>query len=239
MSEIILYDIPSKNQTCWSLNPWKTRLALNFKNVPYTTQWVEYPNIAPVLKAAGTPANVDTAPYTSPAVQFPAKPAPMMDSHAIALELERLHPTPSLHVSDPIVEQVMAVHAKMFPGFAAVLLPPVPRVVLGEASIPYFVETRAKSFGMSLDDLEKAKGGDVAWDEVRGVAEEMAALLKVHDDGPFYLGKKLTYADFITVAFLEFLKRLDGGFYQRWVAFDPVFQTLYEACGEWLKRDDK
>jgi hypothetical protein len=69
MSSVTLYDIPGRdNRGGWSLNPWKSkvgfypelhcthskktaRLALNFKGIEYDTEWLEYPNIAPVLKA--------------------------------------------------------------------------------------------------------------------------------------------------------------------------------------------
>ena len=71
MSKTILYDLPSKQGGCWSLNPWKSealhfpkfeqeqqlrffppaRLALNFKQIPYETQWVEYPDLKKTLSA--------------------------------------------------------------------------------------------------------------------------------------------------------------------------------------------
>lgn len=72
-NEIILYDLPSTAKcACWSLNPWKgmhgiasilmdcigqvgddftdllamtARLALNYKGLPYKTEWVEYPDL--------------------------------------------------------------------------------------------------------------------------------------------------------------------------------------------------
>ena len=49
--EVILYDIPSKPRCHgWSLNPWKTRMALNYKKVPYKTEWIEFPDLAPKFK---------------------------------------------------------------------------------------------------------------------------------------------------------------------------------------------
>lgn len=39
----ILYDLPSKqDNACWSPNTWKARAALNFKGVPYETEFVPY-----------------------------------------------------------------------------------------------------------------------------------------------------------------------------------------------------
>ena len=47
---LTLYDIPSKGQKCWSPNVWKTRLVLHYKQIPYKTEWIEYPEIEPKLK---------------------------------------------------------------------------------------------------------------------------------------------------------------------------------------------
>jgi hypothetical protein len=65
-SQTILYDLPSKQGTAWSLNPWKSkhslnpsravlteaaRLILNFKGIDYKTEWVEFPDIEPKMKS--------------------------------------------------------------------------------------------------------------------------------------------------------------------------------------------
>lgn len=50
-AEMVLYDIPSKPRCHgWSVNPWKTRMALNYKRIPYKTEWTELPDLAPKLK---------------------------------------------------------------------------------------------------------------------------------------------------------------------------------------------
>jgi hypothetical protein len=65
----IIYDIPTKEtRKCWSVNIWrndialagvcfdfltneeKVRAVLNFKHLDYETVFVEYPDIAPLLK---------------------------------------------------------------------------------------------------------------------------------------------------------------------------------------------
>lgn len=47
----VLYDIANNANLTFSPNPWKSRLALNFKDVPFETEWVEYPDIEPKFKA--------------------------------------------------------------------------------------------------------------------------------------------------------------------------------------------
>ncbi|KAI0725636.1 hypothetical protein C8Q72DRAFT_749831, partial [Fomitopsis betulina] len=71
---IILYDIPSSlPHNAWSPNTWKTRYLLNIKDLPYRTQWLEYPDIAGYLRALGVPPTAPgtIAPYTLPAIYDP------------------------------------------------------------------------------------------------------------------------------------------------------------------------
>ena len=71
-NEIILYDLPSKDPCkSWSLNPWKTRLVLNYKGLPYKTEWTEYPDLASKFSSLGVPKNTaeGVPPYTSPCVR--------------------------------------------------------------------------------------------------------------------------------------------------------------------------
>jgi len=98
MSQIILFDLPSKDRcACWSYNPWKIRLALNFKGIDYKTEWLEYPDIAAKFKSFGIPPNKKGAEYTIPAVRL-ADGTYLMDSLQIAGALEMVYPTPSLHL---------------------------------------------------------------------------------------------------------------------------------------------
>jgi glutathione S-transferase len=114
--EIVLYDLPSRGRChCWSYNPWKTRLTLNYKGervrktirgesltwagLPYQTKFVEYPDIAPTLKDFGLAPSEDDPPYTIPAIKIGNEY--FMDSTVIAEELEKRYPTPSLKLDSP------------------------------------------------------------------------------------------------------------------------------------------
>ncbi|KAI7166584.1 hypothetical protein KC352_g25784, partial [Hortaea werneckii] len=111
-SEIVLFDLPSQEPNrCWSLNPWKSRIALNFKGLNYRTEWIEYPDIAPKFKALGIPPNPkDVNPnfeYSIPAMRISGGDY-IMDSLAIAKALEQLKPQPSLHLDNGYVERAQA-----------------------------------------------------------------------------------------------------------------------------------
>lgn len=52
------------------------------------------------------------------------------------------------------------------------------------------------------------------------------------------LGSQASYADFVVVALLECLARVDRAGWERMQKFDTSFGELHEACQEWLERDD-
>jgi hypothetical protein len=47
-----------------------------------------------------------------------------------------------------------------------------------------------------------------------------------------------SYADFVVVGGLNFLKIIDEDFYDRFVKVEPAFGKLYDASRPWLERDD-
>lgn len=237
-----LYDIPSKPPAkSWSLNPWKTRLALNYKGIEYKTDWVEYPDLVTTFKALGLPPNDPNDPgyfvdYTSPALRFDDGKV-YMDSWTIIHEIEKRYPTPSLHLHEPIVEQIRLHIVKLAKPLSPNVIPKVSRNLLAEPSKEYFERTRHQRFGMSLSNYEKEKGGDGPWEEVKEPAEQVADLLR-KNGGPFFLGPQVSYADFIFVGFLHFLKRVDSSLFDRFVSLDPTFTRVYDASREWLEKDD-
>jgi glutathione S-transferase len=163
-----------------------------------------------------------------------------MESRAIAAALEQEFPSPPLHLDSPILPKVEALMPQILLPLTPIAIPRVPRDILNERSIYYFNKTRAERFGMPLDEFEKSeKGGEKAWENAAPNLSQLARVLK-ENGGPFFLGKTVSYADFIVVGFFQFLKCLsyDGDVFDRAMQIDPSFPVLYEACAEWLKRDD-
>ncbi|EGP87614.1 uncharacterized protein MYCGRDRAFT_42293 [Zymoseptoria tritici IPO323] len=99
---IVFYDIASDApRRTFAPNPWKTRFALNFKGVPYRTEWTHMPNITSVREKLGVPANrtlPDGTPYhTLPVIHDVARGEVIGDTFEIALYLDRAFPdSPSL-----------------------------------------------------------------------------------------------------------------------------------------------
>ncbi|KAL9947641.1 hypothetical protein ACHAP6_007060 [Verticillium nonalfalfae] len=188
--KVILYDLPSKDNGngCWSLNPWKTRLALNYKQIPYTTTWIQYPDIEPTFKGLGlAPQPEEIKPYTVPAVVFPDGKA-VMNSRLIIDELEKRYPERPLRVDDPATEKVQALVRETMGPLTGVLIPNVATKCLTDASRPYFEETRRGMFGMTLEEVRRTQGGDESWENARPVFAKAAALLR-ETEGPFFLGE--------------------------------------------------
>ncbi|KAF2637092.1 hypothetical protein P280DRAFT_458881 [Massarina eburnea CBS 473.64] len=242
MSQITLYDIPTREpKKAWSLNPWKPRMILNYKAIPYTTQWIEYPDLAHTLSALSIPPHDPTTPgyytaYTSPALRH-ADGKTTMDSWEIAQELEARYPEPSLRLEEPIVGRIRDVIVGLREPLNAWWMPKVPERVLGKESAEYFERTREVRLGMSLGELGE-KADEECWVKAKGPALEVAELLK-ENGGPFFLGETVvSYADFIFVSFLHFLKTVDANVYERYLEFDPAFGRIYEASKQWLERDD-
>ncbi|KAK3943203.1 hypothetical protein QBC46DRAFT_361947 [Diplogelasinospora grovesii] len=90
-SPIVFYDIktgPPVEKTCFSPNPWKTRLALNFKvalsEIPKVRSSLKVP---PVRKFAN-----GTDYYTLPIIEDPATDSLVGDSFDIAVYLQKTYP---------------------------------------------------------------------------------------------------------------------------------------------------
>jgi hypothetical protein len=167
-------------------------MVLNYKKIDYTTDWVEYPDLAPKFKALGIPPNPKDAPgyftdYSSPAIKH-ANGAYQMDSWPIAHELEKQHPTPSLHLDDPIVVQVRDHIPEMMGPLRALLIPQVPVVLLNKPSADYFYDTREKMFGKKLEQVEKDANVDECWEQAKAPAKEAGDLLR-KNGGPYFLGQ--------------------------------------------------
>lgn len=162
-------------------------MVLNLKGIPYKTEWIEYPDIAPTLKSFGVPPTEEEPPYTLPTIRIGSDKY-VMDSHKIAIEVEQLHPLPPLYLDSPMLPKVQELLKQGVSPLRGVLMPNIPRNLLNPRSAEYFEETRSVRFGMPLSQLEKEQGGESAWTAAEPAMKELGALLRA-EGGPFVLGK--------------------------------------------------
>ncbi|KAK2053353.1 hypothetical protein LY76DRAFT_524767, partial [Colletotrichum caudatum] len=229
--------IPDRNRTCWSLNTWKIRLALNYKGIDYETEWVEYLDIEPRLKPTGLEGDPNQiALFTCPTVQFPDETY-IMNSAKIIKRIESDYPEPSLHFESEALKQMYDLLSETFINLGPALFVNAPRDILHKRSADCFSRTRAKTYGMPLDKLEQTKGGELAWANAKESLGTTAALQN-KTKGPFFLGDKFSYIDCIYVGFLFFVRKFTEDAYQRIIQHPASFENIYKTSEEWLKRKD-
>lgn len=234
--QIILYDIPSQQGTGWSLNPWKTRLFLNYKNIPYTTQWVAYPEIATLLKSFGLPPAADSQKYTIPALRTKDGKY-IMDSDKIATYLDEQYPNPPLPLSLPEDAEIAKFFGGMIGPSRGLWMPLVPKNVLLPQCAEYFTRTREEDFcgGKSLEDYRESQDHEKIWAEMLPGIKGLGEVLK-REEGPFIKGKEVSYWDFKIVGYLHFLNRVHKPFHDKLISLEPALGSLYEASAKWLER---
>lgn len=161
-----------------------------------------------------------------------------MDSWPIAQELEKRYPSPSLHLDDPITVKIRDQISKILHPIFWLFLPKVPDL-LPERSQEYFYKSRQEAIGKPLSDVHKEAmaNAEEGWKQTQEPLKEVADLLKKHE-GPFFLGENVSYADFIFVSMLHFVKRLDEQVFQRLVSSDAAISRVYEASREWFAKED-
>lgn len=174
--------------------------------------------------------------YTVPTIGIPDGTY-ITDSQKIAAALEEKYPSPPLYLDAPQLAEIEELFSALLIPTRGITLPKTPRAILNKESLQYYHETRSKRFGMPMDQFEREKGGDAAWEEARPIVAQLGEILKERG-GPFVLGETVSYADFILVGALHFFKRLGERVYERFVEMEPALRRLYEASGQWLYRDD-
>ncbi|KAK3335253.1 hypothetical protein B0T19DRAFT_405919 [Cercophora scortea] len=237
---IVFFDLPTRAPVkAWSLNPWRTRFVLNYKGLNYKTEWVEYPDIKARLEGHVTP-NASDPPYTIPAIRLPDGKY-VMDSYKIADELEKQHPSPPLHLGAPVQLRLVELLKRVHPPFFGIVSTGVPKNLLSAASIPYWYRTRGEDVGMPLDEYTRLKGGEVALAAMAPHMRAITDLLKETPDGPFFMGKEVSYTDFIWAGFLIFVRNVDAEAFERALELSgdgQVHRDFLEALKPWSERDD-
>ncbi|KAL4889845.1 hypothetical protein BDV59DRAFT_101820 [Aspergillus ambiguus] len=235
---IVFYDIamrPPVEKTCCSPNPWKTRLALNFKNVPYSTSWVPLPDVAKVRKGLKVPPCRKFADgtdfFTLPIIEDPSTGSLVGDSFDIAVYLQKTYPNSG--AGDLFPPQTIDYE------FAQDPATPVPLSECSNSDFPEYAKFNVNvdaaftahvslavqefPFDPATADISKAefarRAGLTRWEDFRlaGEAREkvkesfrntLGGLAKVFSkdtSGPFLLGARATYADFIVGAWLRMM----------------------------------
>lgn len=238
-SPIVFYDIamrPPVGKNCCSPNPWKTRLALNFKGLPYSTSWVALPDIAKVRSSLKVPPCRKFADgtnfFTLPIIEDPATDSLVGDSFDIAVYLQNtymnsgagdLFPPQTL---DYVFTHDLALLVPLsecreseFPEYAKFN-------VNVDAAFSAHVQLTVQGFPFdpATAEISKAefvrRAGVTCWEDFALVGEErekmkdsfrnmlggLAKLFLRDTSGPFLLGIRASYADLIVGGWLRMMR---------------------------------
>ncbi|KAG9126844.1 hypothetical protein FRC07_001745 [Ceratobasidium sp. 392] len=186
---IVFYDLASNNNTPWSPNTYKTRLALIYKGLPFRVEHLSYPDIEPTFKKLGVPQGSPrgTYKYTVPGTHFAwlttlsgitsptaiADPSPepdgkltyVADSWDIALYLERTYPPPLYPTLFPhhsiALHRAMALQLyKLHNHVCDVAVPLIATEhILDDKGHEYFMKTREEMYGKPMSEVLKEAEG--------------------------------------------------------------------------------
>ncbi|KAH7337663.1 hypothetical protein B0J17DRAFT_599198 [Rhizoctonia solani] len=213
---IIFYDLADANNKYWSFNPYKTRLSLNYKGLPYRVVYLSFPDIEPTLKELGVASVSETFPrYTLPVIADPStdpngKPTYVSDSFKIALYLDEKYPAPEYpSIFSPGTHGLQnLLMTEYFPTLVSAVVPlcaPNLLRILDSRSIDYIKRTRGASFipnplseEAKLQSLKKAQQA----------FENLMHSLDLNDgSGPFVLGTQVSFIDFSMGGLLHFVQK--------------------------------
>jgi glutathione S-transferase len=165
-----------------------------------------------------------------------------MDSRAISERIEGLYPTPSARLDSLALSRLYDLIPRLVKAIQPIYLLRVPQRVLNEASQEYWYRTRGQLVGMPVEEFAAKNPEKECWDRAEEVIKEVTALLKQGGDGPFFLGKEVSYADFVWGGLLIFLKRQGEDGYQELLKRSgdgEAHERFLKALEPWTKRDSE
>ncbi|TFK35751.1 hypothetical protein BDQ12DRAFT_725790 [Crucibulum laeve] len=217
-------------------NTWKTRYSLNYKQLPYKTEWVEYTEeIERVCKKMGIPPTTKRPDgsdvYTLPAIYDDSTKTGVADSLLIAAYLDKTYPdTPKLFPDGTEALQTAFNDAFMSKfGSSWLLLVPVILKVLLPSNVDFFVRARSAALGKPLlDILPVGEEREVQWKNLKAALSTVDMWYQKNGGGPFIMGDTPSFADFIVGGFLSIVKAAGHNI--------PEWKELLEGDnGRWKK----
>ena len=216
---------------------------MNYKKIPYRTEWVEFPDIEAVSQKLGIkPVNKrkDGSPlYSLPVIHDPSTDTSIVDSFAIAEYLEKTYPdTPSVFPN-----KTAALQKAFQPSFVwsidAVRSFIIPAVCLklNPASEEYFRRTREISYGKKLEDVVPAgEARAEEWGKFKKGLDTVYSYLVLTDrKGPYMMGDTISWSDLVLFSFLYWFKLIWGEDSQEWKDIASWNDGRWEAHIDALK----
>lgn len=231
-TKLVFYDIamrPPVEKNNSAVNPWKTRLALNFKSLPYSTNWVQLPDVSSVRTSLNIPACRKFADgtefHTLPILVDPTTSRKLGDSFDIAVYLQKQYPAENDLFPPQTLDYV-------FSPDSAILIPlsecdegKYPEYARFNMNVDAAFTTHVAlmvqrlQFDPATAEETKAefvrRAGVSCWEDFAITGEQREKLIGSFRDmlgglaklfsgnGPFLLGDRANYADLIVGAWLR------------------------------------
>jgi len=163
-----------------------------------------------------------------------------MDSIPIMEKLIQLVPDPELPLKQDVLKEMDPINGKVLGPLMPMIFPRARRDVICEASSDWFKQDRERRLGAPEEQYEKERGGEGAFEKAKPGQQELAEFLKKtkEDDGPFVLGSRVSYPDFVLAARCEFLKYVGKDVYDRVIGGVAGLPELHEACAPFFERNE-
>ena len=200
---------------------------MNYKRIPYTTRWVEYPDVEGVLKEIGGKPTSKRADgrdlYTLPAIYDAETKKVITESMDIAVYLDETFPDSPRLIPEGARAAVKLVDLTYMEKVVGPLLPlmlPAVCYKLNPASFEYFRTTREASFKKKLEEFAPVGPvRDEGWAAVKRGLSVFASLYARNGEGKeFFFANTFSYADAIVLGWIIWVKIVLGAENEEWKA---------------------
>ena len=239
---VVIFDTPDNNGVTWSHHVFRILFSLHHKNIPYSIENLEYPDINEHFDATSlAPKEDPVEPYEIPVLLVKTLPDNIqytMGAINIINVLEDIQPSaPLLHGSSRSVE----FRSRFGPAFAPILQAVAGHVpkILSERSAETFAQKRKNRWGETVEQWNAkhplTEGLIIAKPRIQDLGDWLEMTV-----GPFIHGSEPSYADFTIVSFLCFVKAV--GFadaFRNLLAFHPAILRLYNAVKATQEKNER
>lgn len=220
---------------------------MNYKGIPYKTEWVEYPEIENKLKSIGgkpTSKKKDGRDhYTLPVIHDSKTGKVITDSKDIARYLDEIYPdTPLLF--PPGTNAAIELQNTLFMDAFKTIFPLMiqeSHANLNPASEPYFRSTREDAFGRKMEELcPLGPLREEAWSKFKAALQPLSDAYSANGPGKLlYLGDTFTYADVVVAAFMKWMQVvLSEGEWKEFASwYEGRWGNFLDATAKWQNGD--
>lgn len=205
---ITFYDIasPAPLRT-GSPNTWKTRLSLNYKGIPYKTEWVELPDGRATYEKTGAKPAVGFAgqpSYSFPIIKDDSTGVAIGDSFAIAQYLDETYPDTAKLIPDADKQAALLkeLEGAIIPAVPLVLKQTYDSGLLTPRAREYFTTTRASLLGFlgikvaTMDEFHmSAEEREDQWRKVQQFFDAMSPKWGGDGNHSWFLGDTISFID--------------------------------------------